>query len=198
MNHTISTDYFNYKHAIIGAKANLDDQIALAKVENEALKQQVDKICEAERADGNYSEQLYAQKTNQFANRFRKTSKQNEQELSIIKVQYAQVQDQYLSELQTLEAQLKANTKRGKKIENKRTTETAAFTNDITALRKRVTDYERHIKRLKQFVDQEDTESLVQELQNGHLSEMDLGKLADEIHGIEEEVSAARRLKFRH
>lgn len=60
MNHAISTDYFNYKHAIIGAKAHLDDQIALAKVENEALKQQVDKICEAERADGNYSEQLYA------------------------------------------------------------------------------------------------------------------------------------------
>lgn len=76
-------------------------------------------------------------------------------------MQYAQVQDQYLAELQTLEAQLKANTKRGKKIENKRTTETAAFTNDITALRKRVTDYERHIKRLKQFVDQEDTDSLV-------------------------------------
>ena len=27
---------------------------------------------------------------------------------------------------------------------------------------------------------------------------MDLGKLADEIHGIEEEVAEARRLKFRH
>ena len=157
----ISTDYFNYKHAIGGAKVKLEDQIALARVENEALKQQVDKICEAEKADGNYSEQLYAHKTDQFAARFRKTSKQNENELSIIKVQYAQVQDQYLSELQTLESSLKANTKRGKKIEGKRTTETAAFSNDIVALRKRVTDYERHIKRLKNYVDQEDTESLV-------------------------------------
>lgn len=91
MNHAISTDYFNYRHAINGAKVKLDDQIALAKVENEALKQQVDKICEAEKADGNYSEQLYAQKTTQFANRFRNASKQNEQELNIIKVQYAQV-----------------------------------------------------------------------------------------------------------
>ena len=79
-------------------------------------------------------------------------------------MQYSQVQDQYLRELQSLEAKLKANTKRGKKIENKRTTETAAFSNDIIALRKRVTDYERHIKRLKNFVDQEDTESLVTEL----------------------------------
>ena len=56
MNHAISTDYFNYRHAVNGAKVKLDDQIALAKVENEALKQQVDKICEAEKADGNYSE----------------------------------------------------------------------------------------------------------------------------------------------
>ena len=68
-------------------------------------------------------------------------------------MQYAQVQDQYLADLQQLEAKLKTNAKRGKKIENKRTTETAAFTNDIAALRKRVTDYERHIKKLKQFVD---------------------------------------------
>ena len=74
------------------------------------------------------------------------------------------MQDQYLKELQELEGQLKSNTKRGKKIDAKRTTETSAFTNDITALRKRVQDYERHIKRLKTFVDKEDTDALVQEL----------------------------------
>lgn len=89
MNHLISTDYFNYKHAIGGAKNKLDDQLALARVENEALKQQVDQICEAEKVDSNYQEHLYEQKTNQFANRFRKATKQNEQELNVIKVQYA-------------------------------------------------------------------------------------------------------------
>jgi len=86
LNHEISTDYFNYRHAIGNAKTRLEDQVALARVENEALKAQVDSICEAERADGNYSENLYAQKTNQFAARFRNASKQNEQELNIIKV----------------------------------------------------------------------------------------------------------------
>lgn len=78
MNYQISNDYFNYKHAIVGAKTRLEDQIALARVENEALKLQVDKICDSEKADGNYSEQLYAQKTNDFAARFRNSSKQNE------------------------------------------------------------------------------------------------------------------------
>ena len=63
LNHQVSTDYFNYRHAIQNAKTSLEDQIALAKVENEALKSQVDQICEREKSDGNYSEQLYAQKT---------------------------------------------------------------------------------------------------------------------------------------
>ena len=197
LNHQVSTDYFNYRHSIGNVKQKLEDQIALAKVENEALKQQVDQICESERVDSGYQEQLYAQKTTQFANRLRNASKQNEQELNIIKVQYSQVQDQYLGELQSLEAQLKANTKRGKKVEAKRTAETATFTNDIAAMRKRVQDYERHIKRLKQFVDKEDTEALVAELQNQELSEMDLGKLADEIHAVEEEVQDARRQRFK-
>lgn len=53
-NYKISSDYFNYRHAIVNAKQKLDDQIALARVENEALKQQVDQICEAEKADSNY------------------------------------------------------------------------------------------------------------------------------------------------
>lgn len=42
----ISTDYFNYKHEIGNAKQRLDDQIALARVENEALKKQMDAIIE--------------------------------------------------------------------------------------------------------------------------------------------------------
>ena len=78
LNHQVSTDYFNYRHSIGNVKQKLEDQIALAKVENEALKQQVDQICESERVDSGYQEQLYAQKTTQFANRLRNASKQNE------------------------------------------------------------------------------------------------------------------------
>ena len=93
---------------------------------------------------------------------------------------------------------IKQATKRVRKLDDKRSNERAAFTNDIQALRKRVTDYERHIKRLKHFVDKEDTEALLEELQNEHLSELDLGKLADEIHQIVSDVDHARRLKIRN
>ena len=60
-----------------------------------------------------------------------------------------------------------------------------------------MTDYERHIKRLKHFVDKEDTEALLGELQNEQLSELDLGKLSDEIHQIIQDVDHARKLKIK-
>ena len=52
-------------------------------------------------------------------------------------------------------------TKRGKHSEAKRHRETQAFQSDVQSLRKRVTDYERYIKQLKEYVDKEDTEGLV-------------------------------------
>jgi hypothetical protein len=51
LNYQISTDYFNYKHSIDGAKLSLEDQIKLAKMENESLKESVNKIIEAEKTD---------------------------------------------------------------------------------------------------------------------------------------------------
>ena len=66
-----------------------------------------------------------------------------------------------MAELASLESQLKSNGKKGKKVDQKRQAETAMFQNDIQVLRKRVQDYEGHIKRLKMYVDREDTDALV-------------------------------------
>ena len=62
----------------------------MARVENEALKSEMDKIIEAEKIDGDYAEKNYAHKSVQFANRFRKNTKKNEEELNTVKVQYAE------------------------------------------------------------------------------------------------------------
>ena len=110
-------------------------------------------------------------------------------------MQYSQVQEKYLQELQKLEGEIKKVSKKSKQLDTRRSIESQAFTNDIQSLRKRVQDYERHIKRLKMYVDKEDTDALVEELQNQQLTELDLGKLADEIHKIEDEVEAARKFK---
>jgi len=91
-------------------------------------------------------------------------TKKNEEELNIIKVQYAETQERYIGELKDLEAKVKTAIKQVKKITSRRDTESSTFTSDIQALRKRVTDYERYIKKLKYFVDKENTDALINEL----------------------------------
>lgn len=88
-NYTMTKDFFNYKHLIGRTNQRLQDEQALAQVENEALKSQLDKLIDAATHETKYSEGLFSQKTSQFAQRFRKLSKENEEDLAIVKVQYA-------------------------------------------------------------------------------------------------------------
>ena len=41
----------------------LEDQLALARVENMALKSEMDKVIESEKTDGQYSERVYEKKS---------------------------------------------------------------------------------------------------------------------------------------
>jgi hypothetical protein len=59
---------------------------------------------------------------------------------------------------------LRQVTDKAKLIETRRATETQAFTGDIRTLKKKVADYERYIKTLKELVDQEKTQELMQAL----------------------------------
>lgn len=121
----------------------------------------MDKVIESEKIDGDYSERIYEKKSHQYAARFRKVTQKDSEELNIVKVKHTEAQDKMLNQLKNLEMDLKSMTKRGKHSEAKRHRETQAFQGDVQSLRKRVTDYERYIKQLKEYVDKEDTEGLV-------------------------------------
>lgn len=106
INYKLSKDYFAYKHVIDKTRLTLQDDFELLKVENDALKQQLDKYLDVTSTDTSYAANLYTQKTRAFAQRFRKASKDNEEDLHVVKVQYAQVQDKYLKDLHTMESKL--------------------------------------------------------------------------------------------
>ena len=66
-----------------------------------------------------------------------------------------------MKELKSTEKELAHVVEMNKLIDNRRGTENAAFSGDVHTLRKKVTDYERFIKTLKGFVDEEKTEELI-------------------------------------
>jgi hypothetical protein len=54
--------------------------------------------------------------------------------------------------------------KRGRVTQDQRQRESGTFVKDVQTLRKRVGQYEKHIKKLKVLVDKEDTENLIKAL----------------------------------
>eukprot|EP00347_Sterkiella_histriomuscorum_P001132 403373203 len=199
VNYQLSKEYFAYKHVIGKTKQKLQDDYDLLKVENQALKQQLDKIIDHTSNDTSYSANLFTQKTHNFAQRFRKASKENEEDLNIVKIQYSQVQDKYLADLQNMESNLHMVVDKSKLLVNRRATENQAFQGDVLTLKKRVNQYERYIKTLKDLVDQEKTDDLLQILSQEDKVQLDdgssvtLNQLAQEIARIEVEVRESKK-----
>lgn len=81
-------------------------------------------------------------------------------------VQFEKFRDEYTLEERKLAMELKSTEKRGKNVQAQRQRESGTFVNDVQTLRKRVSAYEKHIKKLKILVDKEDTQNLIKELDN--------------------------------
>lgn len=75
-------------------------------------------------------------------------------------------------------------------------TETQTFKGDIQAIKKRVINFERYIKRLKKHVDEEKTAELITELENTDVAQVDMDALVKDIQKIEDEVKDAKRFKL--
>lgn len=63
VNYQLAKDFFDYKHVVGKTRQRLQDEQDLAQAENEALKNQLDKLLEAAKNETKYSEGLYQQKT---------------------------------------------------------------------------------------------------------------------------------------
>ena len=166
LNYDLTKQYFEYKHAIHVQKQHLKDQMELAKLENDQLKQHLDKTLNDMPEDAVYTQKSLKKKESNFASRFRKQSKENEEDLHIVKVQYEQVQAKYLTDLQQLQKELKEVTEKNKHSRVRRNNEANALHGDVATLRKRVKDMENELKKLKALVDEERTDDLVSYLQN--------------------------------
>ena len=63
------------------------------------------------------------------------------------------MQDKYISDLQRMESDLLQVKQRGKLVVNRKETEQNAFSEDVTIVKKKVSGFEKYLKRLKELVD---------------------------------------------
>mmetsp|Transcript_24787 Transcript_24787/g.38584 ORF Transcript_24787/g.38584 Transcript_24787/m.38584 type:complete len:81 (-) Transcript_24787:45-287(-) len=79
-----------------------------------------------------------------------------------------------MDDMKNLQQSIASCKDRIKIIDSRRLTETQAFSNDIQSIKKRVINFERYIKRLKQHVDEENTAELINELENTDVAQVDM------------------------
>ena len=102
----------------------------------------------------------------------------------------------YMTDLRAIETKLIQCKDKIKLIDSRRNTEHQTFTADIQSIKKRVINFERYIKKLKQHVDEEKTTELIGELENTDVAQVDMDQLITDIKKIEDEVKDSKRFKL--
>ena len=102
----ISKNFFQYKHDVQKSKDKLNDEKELLLIEKRALEDQMAKLKERSINDKEYAKDLYSQKTENFAQRFRQLTHKNENDLKVIRVQYEQFCTDSKQELKDMEAKI--------------------------------------------------------------------------------------------
>lgn len=66
------------------------------------------------------------------------------------------------------------------------------YSEDLTELKKRVTEYEAYIKKLKELVDNDKAEELIDELSSNDERRVDLVEIKNQILKMKEDVQVAK------
>jgi hypothetical protein len=92
-NSKIGKDFFHVRYEFEEKQKKASDENELLKIENETLSRQLDLEVQRTSEDCTYKVTNYEKKKDSFAGKYRKETKDNENNLMIIKEQYQQVQE---------------------------------------------------------------------------------------------------------
>jgi len=107
VNYEMTKRFFDYKHHVQQRRQQLKDEQDLLKVEQETLKNQLHEAREKAEITTDHAEKIYKTKEENFQKRFRKETRVNEEDLTVVKEQYSKAQDKIIKDLQETEKKLR-------------------------------------------------------------------------------------------
>jgi hypothetical protein len=99
INYDLTKRFFDYKHHVQTRRQQLSDEQELLKVEQETLRKQLFDAKEKAEITTDHAEKIFKKKEENFQQRFRKETKVNEEDLTVVKEQYAKSQDKIIKDL---------------------------------------------------------------------------------------------------
>lgn len=193
----ICRDYFQIRHKI---KETSNPAVEAFTERLLATKQILESKLDGEKAklenEISYQVSILEQNAKDYTNKYRNQAKKKESKVNVLRDQYMHLQKVYVENLKTLEYELGGYLQREANVEFRRSREYATFNEDIIMLKKKVATYEEYIKKLKEFVEKDKTEELIDELTQNDQQRRDLIDIKEEIKKLKEEVDHSRKIKI--
>lgn len=151
LNYEITKDYLHLKYDSSQNEKQLFEELELVKLQNESLSSCVRDLTNKHQVEKELSKNDFERKTRELSNVLRNQIRNFEDQNSLIKEQYKQVQKVYANKVKSLEDKLAVMTKKYKLLETRRNLEYEGFLNELALIRKRMISYENYIYKLKCF-----------------------------------------------
>ena len=135
-------EYLSTRHGGQQAQRQLREQVAALQAANAKQQQELTSSREAAAAEVDRVKAAAKRESQQFREYARQQAQQREDDLRLLKEQYAEVQAMYETRVRGLETKVAKVRQRYRTLERRRNLELEGFTNDIAALRRAVLQLE--------------------------------------------------------
>ncbi|CAD8134861.1 unnamed protein product [Paramecium pentaurelia] len=136
-------DCYVLKQKFQNKEKQMQEDLEVSKLKNKKLKMELDQIQRKYNVENKTALELLEKKSDEYNKKFRSQIKSKDEQLSIIKEQYEQVQNIYINKIQQLEENLSKLIEKYQQLEKRRSLEIEGFKNDIKILTKKVKDCEK-------------------------------------------------------
>lgn len=136
----LAKEYFNLRLKVNDIEKRLHEENEVLRLKNSALLNKFKIYKKQAETENTVSKELADKKAEEYSNKFRNQIRQKDENITILKDQYAQVQAIYLNKVKELEENLTKLAQRYQSLENRRRLENEGFQTDIKNLKKRIKD----------------------------------------------------------
>ncbi|CAD8045796.1 unnamed protein product [Paramecium primaurelia] len=159
-------DCYVLKQKFQNKEKQMQEDLEVQKLKNKKLKMELDQIQKKYNVENKTALELLEKKSDEYNKKFRSQIKSKDEQLSIIKEQYEQVQNIYINKIQQLEENLSKLIEKYQQLEKRRSLEVEGFKNEIKILTKKVKDCEKsHIEKQNENKSPEDLAKYQEEAQ---------------------------------
>lgn len=186
-------DYFDLILQSNHAERKLNEENELLRLKNAAFANKYRIEQQRARQETMTTTKTINKKSEEYSNRYRQEIRQKDEDLNLLKDQYAQIQQIYLQKMKDLEQSLTKLAKKHSTLENRRLLENEGFRTDVKKMRVQVNEYRKLIEKKELDIMNGNEPEGDEEARFAAKEELNLIK--KQLNEVEVRLDKARRIK---